>query len=121
MNFDEAITAHVTWKIRLLGYVGGLPTAEKLDSLEVARDDACALGKWLHGEGQRFAALPKFSKVVDEHARFHRCAAEVIQACDRGDRKGAEALVAWNSQYAATSNELVGLIGDLRAAVEKHR
>lgn len=122
MNFDfnEAVVAHVVWKARLADYVAG-KRQDALEQTAVARDDACALGAWLHGDGKRFLSTPKFRQLLDQHARFHRCASVVVDAFEHGGRPAAEALMGWSSEYSNASCELLGLLGDLRTVVEKTR
>jgi hypothetical protein len=99
MTVDEAISAHKRWKVRLMGYVSGVFAETKLDLAIVARDDACVLGNWLHGQFAAFAADPANARILAKHARFHACAALAVAAADRGDRTHA-----WGSSTGARSS-----------------
>ncbi|MFA5530831.1 MAG: CZB domain-containing protein [Thiohalomonadaceae bacterium] len=105
IDFFTAIEAHVRWKIRLEAYIAGT-SEEKLDPDTVARDDQCALGKWIHSSGgARFGSHPKFPELRDIHAQFHRCAGEVIRAIDRGEIDTARESLA-KGEYARYSQRI---------------
>ena len=70
MDFDGAIRAHSNWMLRLFGYCKGT-SREKLNPETIQKDNVCDLGQWLHGEGQKFAADPEFSGLLQAHAAFH--------------------------------------------------
>ena len=52
-HFDDAIAAHIKWKIRLGQFIDGTST-EKLDSAMVCKDNVCVLGKWIYGDGTKY-------------------------------------------------------------------
>lgn len=110
MTLDDAIRAHVTWKIRLQSYLAG--HGEKLDSNKVAQDCNCDLGKWIYGDGQRHAATIEYRTLKTDHAAFHQTAARVISASDRGDKVGASALL--NGEFAERSTKVVLAINALK-------
>jgi hypothetical protein len=88
LDVISAIEAHIRWKIRLESYINGT-SDEQLDATVVAKDDQCALGKWIYENGQRFSHLGQFADLKKTHAEFHRCAAAVICEADKGDRPHA--------------------------------
>ncbi len=91
LNVKTAIEAHVKWKHRLKDVIDGTST-EVLDPNIVARDDKCALGEWLHGEGSKqFGTKPGFMPVVTAHAHFHKCAGHTLNLALDGKAKEAEA------------------------------
>lgn len=111
MDFKGAIDAHVQWKLKLRAYSNA--PDKSLDPTSVGLDNKCALGQWIHGEGKKFAALPEYIALKDEHAKFHKCAAEIIKKADAG--KKDEALADINTgDYAKVSNLVVQKIGALR-------
>jgi hypothetical protein len=117
MNFDDAVSAHTKWKIRLRATLDG--TGEKLDSAAVARDDGCELGKWLHGEGTRYKTLGEHQSLVTAHARFHKCAGEVVAKHGQGLTADAEKLLAPGGAFAKNSTETVGAIMAMKRAITK--
>jgi methyl-accepting chemotaxis protein len=103
MDFDDAIDAHQRWKRRLTAFIAG--RGEALDANVVARDDKCALGCWIHGDGKKCAGSHDFEHLRGLHARFHKSAAEVIRCHERGDTSGAEGLL--NNEFSSLSEETV--------------
>lgn len=93
LDFRTAIDAHMRWKKRLEGYIGG-DGAETLKVDVVSRDDQCVLGKWIYGEGgRRYESLDLFKELCDVHAEFHVCAGRVVGEVDEGNpQKAAEML-----------------------------
>jgi len=113
MDFDGAVKAHSNWMLRLFNYCKGT-SQEKLDPRTIEKDNVCDLGKWLHGEGGKFAADPEFPGLMKAHAAFHKSAASVVVLVDRGQRSEAEKLLtAGDSEYRQLSTQVVGLLKKL--------
>ena len=110
MNVLDAINAHVMWKLRLRKYVAGT-SEESLDSAVVGTDHQCMLGKWIYSEGQAFSHLPEFKQMVEEHAQFHRCAAEIIDLVDEGESKEADGVL--RGRYNRLSHDISGILTKL--------
>ena len=66
MDIDGAIQAHSDWKLRLLNLARGT-TSEKVDLEALRTDNHCALGRWLHGDGQKYAEDARFAKLLETH------------------------------------------------------
>lgn len=77
MDFEEAISAHSAWKMRLKSYL--MKPDQSLKPMEVAADDRCALGKWLQSEKKKHVAMPEFAKLCADHSRFHQIAADILR------------------------------------------
>ncbi|WP_310451723.1 CZB domain-containing protein [Sulfuritalea sp.] len=111
MNFDDAMAAHVIWKIRLARLIenaGG----EDFDSIAAGDAGLCAFGKWIRGEGAQYRTTPAYEDVVRKHAHFHACAAEVVRKVEQGDR--AAAMKALNGAFEAASRQLVNAVVELK-------
>lgn len=108
MNFDEAIKAHSDWKLKLTQYVNN-PNGS-LKAAEIAPDNLCALGKWIYGEGQKYANLPEFKELQAIHAEFHKAAADVVRRADSGQKVTEEVVLGAKSKYAEVSGKVVSLI-----------
>ena len=81
MNLNEAINKHTDWKIKLRAAINN---KETVDAATLSRDNACELGKWLHGEGKTaFGQRPSFAKLVAAHTAFHLEAGKVATAIVR--------------------------------------
>lgn len=114
MDLNEAIKAHSEWKMKLRGAISA-QTA--LDAQTIAKDDCCALGKWLHGESRaRFGALPAHLDCVRLHASFHKEAAKIAKAINDKHYTQAEQMLGAGSPYTAASQAVVIGIGTLKRA-----
>jgi methyl-accepting chemotaxis protein len=114
MDFDDAIQAHTNWKLRLFSYARG-QVAERIDVPTLRKDNVCALGRWLYGEGPKHAADPKFKQLQEVHSAFHQSAASLGAMVDRGDSSAAAAqLSSPGSEFNRLSIRVVGLLMNLR-------
>jgi methyl-accepting chemotaxis protein len=105
MDFDQSIEAHVRWKSKLTAYLKH--PDHSLDPAATAQDSACDLGKWLHGEGRRFAQTSEFTRLVSDHARFHRAAGDVIRRADSGQQVSEDLALGGRSEFAQASGAVV--------------
>lgn len=112
MDFDEAIKAHSAWKMKLSSYVG--KPDGSLKAADVAVDNKCALGQWIYGEGSKHSALPEFSTLKTEHAKFHKCAASVITQADSGKSVTEEIALGSKSEFSIASSNVVAAIMKMR-------
>ena len=108
MNFDEAINAHAGWKQKLSTYIA--KPDGSLKSSEVSSDRNCALGKWIYLSETQHSAMPEFSTLKREHARFHTAAGNVIRKADLGERVADEIALGANSEYAVASGAVVSAL-----------
>ena len=115
MNFDEAIQAHAAWKVRLSVYVRKPDGA--LKSSEVGASNRCALGKWLESGGQKYASLPEYKNLVEQHARFHAVAANVIKKAESGASIDPDQTLGAESEYGIASRKVVRAIKNLETKV----
>ena len=114
-HFDEAIAAHIKWKIRLGQFIDGT-SAEKLDSATVCLDNNCALGKWIYGDGVNYKNAVNYSLLQAKHANFHRCAGDVVRKVEHNDRAGAKAMLA--GEFVNAAKETVTSIMALKSEIE---
>lgn len=106
-QIKAAIGAHGLWKGRLLNAID-TGTCD-CDQHKVARDDQCDFGKWLHGTiDAALKATPNYAAVRDQHARFHKEAAKVLNFALAGQKDAAKKALA--ADYAAASSELLRLL-----------
>ena len=83
MDFDEAVASHSQWKRKLREDLAKQDGS--LRPVEVALDHKCALGQWIYGEGSSYSALPEFTKLKYDHARFHEVAADLVNKANCGE------------------------------------
>jgi len=105
LDFDDAILAHSQWKLKLALYVSR--PDRSLSPSEVAADNNCQLGQWLMGEGLKYSELPEHTKLVSDHAHFHRAAAEVVKKADSGKSVEEEIAPRAPSEFASASTAIV--------------
>jgi len=115
MDFDAAMQAHANWKVKLTAYAGGI-SSEKLDAVATAKDNACALGQWLHGDGKAvMAGRAEYRELVTAHADFHRQAATLVTLIDRGQAAQANAQLGdTKSTYREASSKVIGILMKLK-------
>lgn len=116
MNFDDAIAAHIKWKVRLNQFIDGTST-EKLSSTTVCKDNLCDLGKWIYGEGAKFKTASHYQDLIKKHANFHVCAADVVKKVEGGDKVGAKSLL--GGSFANASKETVAAIMEVKKEAAK--
>lgn len=116
LNFFTATKAHQDWKKRLLTCVCG-ECNETLDPSLIALDDRCALGQWLHAVASANPMLSAetrriFTRLLEDHAAFHRAAAEVAQQALAEQKEDALRHLQ-GGDYARISNRVIGTLGEL--------
>jgi len=116
MNFDDAIAAHIKWKVRLTQFIDGTST-ETLSSANVCKDNLCDLGKWIYGEGAKFKAAGHYQDLVKKHANFHVCAGDIVKKVESGDKAGAK--TALGGPFAGASKETVAAIMEVKKEAAK--
>jgi hypothetical protein len=114
MNFDEAIAVHSHWKMKLTGYLGR-PDGT-LKPADIAPDNRCDLGKWIGGEGAKYATPPQFNSLKEQHTRFHKAAAEIVRRANAGENMAAEVALGANSDFGRTSGAVVLAIMGMKNA-----
>jgi hypothetical protein len=108
MNFDEAVSAHSAWKMKLAMYLRKPDGSIK--ATDVAADNKCVLGQWIYGDGKKFAALPEFAALKSAHTKFHTCAADVVRKADSGQNVSEEIALGGASEFSRNSSDVVKAI-----------
>ncbi|MEQ1508825.1 MAG: CZB domain-containing protein [Sphingopyxis sp.] len=117
MNLNDALAAHVQWKINLRS---AIERAETLDADIIGRDDCCPLGQWIHGEGARlYHDYQEFVLCKTEHAAFHREAGYVARLINDKNFDSAKQAIGMGSPYLHASNGCGQAIINLKYAIEK--
>ena len=117
MDFDQAIATHTNWKVTLRWMING---RQPLDEEKLGRDDACEIGQWLKGEGQRrYGDFPAFRIALREHAHFHLICADVVRYVRQGKLESANAMLAADGEFTRASESTVSAIRSLKAQVEE--
>lgn len=112
LNFKTAVDAHMKWKVRLESYISGT-SSEKLRVEVVCRDDQCPLGKWIYDQGgEKFGYSETFFDMKVHHAMFHRCAGQVLETAQAGDKETATRLLN-SGEYVKASERVKMLLARL--------
>ncbi|MGE5546854.1 MAG: CZB domain-containing protein [Solirubrobacterales bacterium] len=87
----KAFGAHGAWNTRIAQAIECGHSEHKPD--DVAADDRCAFGKWLHDPSlaASIRGSDEYRTVVRLHADFHRAAGATLAKALTGDRAGAQA------------------------------
>ena len=118
INMYDAMLAHAAWKKRLNEYLEGR-SKESLEPRNIGVDHACMLGKWIYSDGRaQFGDQPAYTKLVEEHARFHQHAAQVVEAHQVGDTQLAREIL--TGIFEEQSRRTVTCLTRLNALVEGH-
>jgi len=115
MNFDDAITAHSAWKLKLTSYLKHPDGSLKVEDIQ--SDSKCNLGQWIHGEGTKWASSPHYTELKAEHARFHKAAASVVRKADSGQAVAEEVALGAKSDFANASSAVVSAIMHMKQHV----
>jgi len=117
-DFDvqTATAAHLAWKTKLRAAAAH---NEPLDASTIRRDDACKLGQWLHGPGERkWGSRPSFAALLEDHRGFHQCAADVADRIAAGRGREAEKMLEGGTPFSEAAQKVVMAIR--RFAMEEH-
>ena len=118
LDFYRAIDFQRRWKLRLGAYVRGEARARQ-SWREIARDDQCELGRWLHEAAQLDPRHePLLEQLREQHARLHHAAAEVIRLADSGQRETALQALR-HGAFAHASHATVARLSELFAALNE--
>jgi len=119
INIMDEINAHIAWKMQLQNYLDGNAGA-KIELNEIAHDDRCGLGKWLHGPAQqRFGANNEGIKLLTaQHARLHAAASFVVRNIEGNDLATARKIM--NGEFRKVFHEVMNTLGVLSTALGKN-
>ncbi len=106
MDLDNAIGKHAEWKVKLRA---AITKKETMDAATIAKDNACELGQWLHGEAKtKYGQTASHAECLAKHAAFHAEAGKVASAINAKRYDDAEAMLALGSGFA-TASSAVGM------------
>jgi methyl-accepting chemotaxis protein len=114
-SFEDAVNAHVKWKIRLVDYING-KSNENLDVDTVSCDDKCDLGRWLYGPATAHTRLAEYKNLKESHAAFHRSVGSIVKCVH--DHRIDEAKNKLGGEFFQLSNQTVRAIQILQGKVE---
>ncbi|WP_405745271.1 CZB domain-containing protein, partial [Anaerovibrio slackiae] len=108
-NVELAKTDHLLWRARISQMLWG---NIDLDASNVRDHTTCRLGRWYATKGRElFGSQPEFQKLERDHARFHACCAEVIDAYHGKNKKLVDNLT---EELSALSATVIGSLDELK-------
>lgn len=114
MNLEEAVQKHAEWKLK---FRSAISKKEQMDAVTIGKDNCCAVGQWLYGEGKiRWGSKPEFQKALDKHKEFHVQAGQVAGLINAGKYAEAEAALGHGTAYARASSEVGAALIALKKA-----
>ncbi len=113
---DEAISAHVQWKVKLRVHV--MERGEsKLEPDEIEHDDRCLLGSWIYGEGKLLHEHDEvWNKLREQHRAFHHLAALIVRHANAGNQSAALNLL--DGDFMQHSFAVIATINQIRRQYE---
>ena len=100
-----AVKAHGAWKVKLIRAVHA--GDRSFDIKVVGRDDGCALGQWLHGEGKVWSGDAHYEEVRRLHASFHQKVAGMLEEIYAGKTAEARKAIEPGGEFCVMSAGLV--------------
>jgi hypothetical protein len=117
MNYDEMILAHDRWKIRLRN---AITKNEQIDATLVGKDDQCELGKWIYGDGKKYATSDAYKDLKIKHAKFHAAVSQVIiQAKTIPSAQALGLIDPLKSEFSRASSDCINAISGFKALLGK--
>jgi hypothetical protein len=115
MDFDGAIKAHRDWKMKLANYIKKPDGSIK--AAVVCQDNKCALGQWIYGVGAIWEKLDEYSLLKTEHAKFHKCAGDIITKADTNQNIHEDATLGESSEFGIISTSVISAILKMKEKV----
>ena len=118
MDFEQGVSEHLAWKDRLFEFLAR-PDG-RLNPSEVASDQNCNLGKWIYGEGSKYAEHPEFATLRSEHAHFHKVVANIVSGARLGLSVRHEAALERETEFGKTSAKVISALMALKSRTTGH-
>lgn len=116
VNLQNAASVHLAWLNRLelaiLLELSILNDGHEMNPENIARDDRCDLGKWIHGAGKKYSGVPAFETLRQKHSEFHLVAARVATKVLLEDKPSAQKFL--NGELQRRSLDTVNAIRALK-------
>lgn len=111
VDIDAIIDGHRQWKVKLRT---AIEDRELVDTAMLSRDDCCALGKWIYGDGQRLANRASFSELLARHATFHIVAGQVGDMINQRHMVQAEDALAPGTSFSNATAAVVSVLSSIK-------
>lgn len=112
LDVDAFIDAHRLWKVKLRD---AIENRDKVDTDALKRDDCCALGKWIYGDGERrFGGAPSFVDLLSLHRNFHQVAGDVAEMINEQRFIDAEDALAPGTPFSDATRNVVHVLSAVK-------
>ena len=118
MTFDQAAISHIEWKERLLRHLHE-PDAN-LNAAQLAADDQCPLGRWLHRGREQYSNYPEYAILKQHHTKFHQIVGGLVRGVRVGLSVRPETLLGADTEFGKTSAAVLTAIMSLKRVVEEN-
>ena len=106
ISLKQLLDTHHVLKKKLQAEISGAGNGA-LDVVTLSQDNACAIGKWLYGEGKNlYGHLPEYESARKVHAELHLCAGEVLSAHYIGNLDQAKILFKTKFRTSSSKNQM---------------
>nr|BFD33224.1 hypothetical protein GTC16762_28420 [Pigmentibacter ruber] len=105
MNYDEAVKAHSSWKVKLVNYLKNPDNSLKSD--DICKDNLCDLGKWIYSMENKFSGNNNFKKLKSIHADFHTEAGNIALRIHSGEKFSEDEIIGKNSKFNILSQQVI--------------
>ena len=116
ISYSNAIHWHLEWVINILA---DIKTPEAMIPGEIARDDACEIGKWLIDEGAQYQDLPEYRELQAIHRDLHKCVADAVLLAQSGKLNDAEQQFFHDGACINKSKDLLEVCGRLFRKIDE--
>ncbi|PRD64223.1 hypothetical protein C6P64_15470 [Malikia granosa] len=112
LDMDAFIDAHRQWKVKLRE---AIENHESVDTETLKRDDCCALGQWIYGDGKRrFGGSPSFVDLLSQHRDFHQVAGGVAVMINARRFSDAEDALAPGTPFSNATRNVVHVLSTVK-------
>ncbi|WP_172967701.1 methyl-accepting chemotaxis protein [Hydrogenovibrio sp. JE_KL2] len=113
LDFEDAKQKHRAWNVKLENLMSGLKT--DINKETARRNDQCALGKWLIGDGKKYSHIPQMQQLVENHNQMHMEVGKTLDAYDIGDKETA---ATHKNKVQQISHQIIALLDAVETEVK---
>ncbi|HEY9080343.1 CZB domain-containing protein [Magnetovibrio sp.] len=112
MDFSQITHMHISW---LQDILSNIQNPARLDPDQIARDDACELGKWINSVDARYRHLPEYAELDTVHRELHQAASDAVVLAQAGKIKESRECLSIDGSCVETSKRVLDCAARLLA------
>lgn len=105
MDFQTVVHWHMAW---LKNMLVDIQNPSNLNPEEIARDDLCEIGKWIHGDAAQYGELPDYIELKKIHMELHKATSHAVVLAQAGKLSEAQEYLSLHGDLIETSKRLLG-------------